>query len=155
MSEFIEVTAELRAQREQEAQQARYEQRQAARMGQLYDANGNPVSVEQFRQELARADEMKAVADRDFHANQRIRAEEARVQAAERAEQERQAQKERAARTKEEQRGIWIARGLDPDRFEAQWPQLEIALALGQGGDDDLDARIKRQKLREMGYNLP
>jgi hypothetical protein len=155
MPEMIEVTEAVRAARAVESERAAYDARQAARMGLLRDELGNPVTVQQIIEAHARGEEMRAAAERDLRENRRIREQEEREAARVKAEQQYQAQKEQAARTKEEQRAIWVNRGLDPDRFESAWPQLEIAIARGHAEGDDLDARIRRQKLRDIGYNRP
>ena len=128
-------------------EQRRYvAERHAARQAHQSFAGGNPLTIEQMRRLVASSDEMRRTADADRRANERARAEQKAELARQRAERERAEQREASARLKEEQRRIWVARDLDPDRFEGAWPQLEIEIALrAQGGADEAE-QLKAQK---------
>jgi hypothetical protein len=154
MPEFIEVTAEVLAERQAADRQRQYEQRQQARMGNLFDANGNPISFEALRAEMAKADDMKRQADLDFRENQRIRAEEARAAALEAKQREDAEAEAFAAQVKAQKFDLWLAQGRGSrSEFEDLWRRDRNSFFRdAAAGEESLDAKIRRQKLASGHY---
>jgi hypothetical protein len=153
VTEMIEVTEEVLAQRAAEARRAAYEARQAARHvgARLFDADGNPISVEQFEGELKAGREQQASAAAWAEERRKQQAAEAAEAARVHAEQERREQAARAEAFKARKLGDWLASGYGTEQeFNAQWEQIRRDLfAAQQQPDDDY---LKRRKLASGQY---
>jgi DNA-binding transcriptional MerR regulator len=157
MSDMIEVTADVQAERAAEERQRAYDAQQFARMGQLKDGNGNPVTVEQILEAHARGEEMRRIAAADFKAAQLAREAEQRVQAAEKAERERVEAEARAAQFKQRKLADWLAGGLGTEQeFNRQWDAIRLNLfASGASADGGAlsDEEYRRRKRAESTYH--
>ncbi len=143
MSDMTEVTAELKQAQALEDQKRAYAEHQAL-AARVAAANTSNMTIEAMRQVVAQADAMKADADAYTALRKREREAEAREAARLKAEQGAAAAKRNAAETKQYQKVVWVARGLDPDRFEAAWPQIEIELALRDQSDPAAEAVARK-----------
>jgi hypothetical protein len=146
-----EVTAEERVRKAQEQAQRLRDARLAARPDFSVTetdelGNAHVTTLDELLERKAAREEH----DRQTRAAQRDKERQDLEAARERDRAELLAAKERAAETKRYQFMVWKAAGLDPDRFEAAWPQIEVELVMRKqqtGAEDYLD-----RKRREGTY---
>lgn len=120
--EMIVVDETVQAERAAEERQRAYDAQQFARMGQLKDGNGNPVTVEQILEAHERGKEMKRIADAYTAQRKAERDAEAREAARVKAEKEAAALEAHATQVKAQKRADWRARGMGSDaEFEHEW----------------------------------